>query len=316
MSWRRSLLVAATDRGVFALLQHAQKSRLRLHRHVADLVEKERAAFCLLEAAGAARVGAGEGALLMTKQFRLDEVARNSRHVDGDERSGAPLAIVVQRARHQLFAGAGFAADHHREIRLHQSRQHPVDFLHRRRAPDQRDRLEILALDRLPRPFLRLRQRAANDGDQFLEVERLRQVFVRAALGGADRGHERVLRAHDHDRQVRARLLDPRQEVEGAFIRQHHVGDDEFAVALADPAPERSGVAGRAHFVSGARQRLVEHGADRRIVIGNENVSRRHRYSPRGSLLPFPATPSLTYIGISTRNVVRRGCDSHSMMPP
>ena len=60
---------AAADRGVLALLQHAQKPRLRLHRHVADLVEEQRAAFGLLEAAGAARVGAGEGALLVAEQL-------------------------------------------------------------------------------------------------------------------------------------------------------------------------------------------------------------------------------------------------------
>ena len=46
---------APADRGVLALLQHAQQPGLRLHRHVADLVEEQRAAFGLLEAAGAAR---------------------------------------------------------------------------------------------------------------------------------------------------------------------------------------------------------------------------------------------------------------------
>ena len=46
---------AAADRGVFALLQHAQQPGLRLERHVADLVEKQRAALGLLEAADAAR---------------------------------------------------------------------------------------------------------------------------------------------------------------------------------------------------------------------------------------------------------------------
>ena len=43
---------AAADGGVFALLQHAQQAGLRLHRHVADLVEEQRAALGLLEPAG------------------------------------------------------------------------------------------------------------------------------------------------------------------------------------------------------------------------------------------------------------------------
>ena len=42
---------AAADGRVLALLQHAQQPRLRLHRHVADLVEEQRAALGLLEAA-------------------------------------------------------------------------------------------------------------------------------------------------------------------------------------------------------------------------------------------------------------------------
>ena len=46
---------AAADGGVLALLQHAQQPRLRLERHVADLVEEQRAALRLLEAAGTAR---------------------------------------------------------------------------------------------------------------------------------------------------------------------------------------------------------------------------------------------------------------------
>ena len=46
---------AAADRGVLALLQHAQQARLRLDRHVADLVEEQGAALGLLEAAGIAR---------------------------------------------------------------------------------------------------------------------------------------------------------------------------------------------------------------------------------------------------------------------
>ena len=62
---------AAADCRVFALLQHAQQPRLRFHRHVADLVEKQRAAFGLLETADVTILRAGEGALLVAEQLRL-----------------------------------------------------------------------------------------------------------------------------------------------------------------------------------------------------------------------------------------------------
>ena len=97
---------AAADRRVLALLQHAQQPRLRFHRHVADLVEKQRAAFGLLEAADVTVLRAGEGALLVAEQLGLDQLARDRRHVDGDERPVAALAVFVQRARHQFLAGA------------------------------------------------------------------------------------------------------------------------------------------------------------------------------------------------------------------
>ena len=188
----------------------------------------------------------------MAEQIRFDKVARDRGHIDRDERPGPALAVIMQRARHQFLAGAGLARDHDREIGLHQARQDAIDFLHCRRTADQRDGVELLVLCRRCRALLRLRHGAADDGDQFLEVERLGQILVSAALRCADRGHERVLRAHHHDRQVRPQLLDARQQIEGVFVRHHHVGDDEIAVALTDPAPQRCGVTGRTDFVPGA----------------------------------------------------------------
>ena len=72
---------AAADRHELARLQHAQQAGLRLERHVADLVEEQRAALGLLEAADLARVGAGEGALLVAEQLALDQLARDRRQL-------------------------------------------------------------------------------------------------------------------------------------------------------------------------------------------------------------------------------------------
>ena len=135
---------AAADRRIFALLQDAQKPRLRLHRHVADFVEEQRAAFGLFEAADGALIGPREGALLMAEQFALDEIARDRRHIDRDERPLLALAVIVQRARDKLLAGAGLAVDHHGEVGLHQPRERTVDFLHRGRAPDERHAFDFV----------------------------------------------------------------------------------------------------------------------------------------------------------------------------
>ena len=267
---------APADRRVLALLQHAQQPRLRLERHVADLVEEQRAALGLLEAALRARLGAGEGALLVAEQLALDQFARDRRHVDRHERALPALAEVVQHARDQLLAGAALAVDHHGQVGLRQAGEDAIDLLHRRRAADER---QLLAFDLLRRPLRRapgLGQRAADDGDHLVEVERLGQVLVGALLGRRQRRHQRVLRAHDDDRQIGADLLDARDEIEGVLVRHDDVGDDDIALALADPAPQRGGVAGGARRVAGARQRLVEHGADRGVVVGDEDRAAGH----------------------------------------
>src|SRR5207248_2629372 len=58
----RPLYLARAHRRELAGLQHPQELRLLLRRHVADLVEKERAAVSHLEGAGAVRLRVGERA--------------------------------------------------------------------------------------------------------------------------------------------------------------------------------------------------------------------------------------------------------------
>ncbi len=74
----------------------------------------------------------------MAEEFRLDQIARDRGHVDGDERTVAALAVIVKGAGHEFLAGAALAGDHEREVRLHETGKHPVDFLHGGRAADQR----------------------------------------------------------------------------------------------------------------------------------------------------------------------------------
>ena len=42
------------------------------------------------------------------------------------------LPKLMQRFGNQLFAGAGLAIDHHRQVGLGHARDNPVNFLHRR----------------------------------------------------------------------------------------------------------------------------------------------------------------------------------------
>ena len=60
------------------LLQDAQQLGLERERQLADLVEEQGAAVGLLEQAGLARDGAGEGAALVAEQLALGQRLRGS----------------------------------------------------------------------------------------------------------------------------------------------------------------------------------------------------------------------------------------------
>src|SRR5204863_8078708 len=101
----------AADALELAFLQEAQQFRLHRRRHVADLVQKQRASMRLLEFSQVAGRRPGERALFMAEELRLDQLRRHGRAVDGDERPVAPRTAIVNGARDELLARAGLAQD-------------------------------------------------------------------------------------------------------------------------------------------------------------------------------------------------------------
>src|SRR5690606_1951225 len=108
--------LAPADAADSPRLQCAQQPRLRLGRHVADLVEEQRAAVGLLELADRPADRAGERALLVPEQLALDQLAGNCRGVDGNEGPVLARAELVDRFRDELLAGARFTEDQYREV--------------------------------------------------------------------------------------------------------------------------------------------------------------------------------------------------------
>ena len=60
---------------------------------------------------------AGERAALPSEQLALDQVRGQRRAVDDHHRPVAPRAALVNRARDQLFAGAGLPEEQHGRLR-------------------------------------------------------------------------------------------------------------------------------------------------------------------------------------------------------
>ena len=91
--------LGAADALEAPLLQHAQQLGLHRRRHVADLVEEERAAVGQLEPARALADGAGERPFLVAEQLALQQGLRQGGAVDGDERAGCRAAEAWWMAR-------------------------------------------------------------------------------------------------------------------------------------------------------------------------------------------------------------------------
>ena len=215
-----------------ALLQGAQQLDLHGHRHALDLVEEQRAAMRMLELAHAHLVGAGEGAGLVAEEFALDQVLRQAAAVQRHVVLATAFAVVVQAARHQLLAGAGFAVDQHVGRCLGQRHHRAPYLLHAGRAADEH------GLDALP-VVQRIAQRAhlqaqlpaldrmAHGGDQPLGRVGLLDEVVGTFAHGLHR-HRDVAVAGDEDhRQLGVDGAYFRQPVGAARARQTHVADDD-----------------------------------------------------------------------------------------
>ena len=89
------------------------------------------------------RMGAGECAFLVAKQFGFDQRIGKRRATDLDERLLAPRRIVMKRVRDQFLAGARLSADQHGRIGVRDLDDLLVDLFHRARGAD--DVCELVA---------------------------------------------------------------------------------------------------------------------------------------------------------------------------
>jgi hypothetical protein len=270
----RDLLTAA-DRPGLTLLQRAQELRLHAQGHFADLVEKQRTSVGLGEQPLAARPGIGKRALHMPEELTLEHVLGDGGAVDGDERTGAPPAMFVDRSRHQLLAGAAFPGDEHGRFRLVHAAEQRVDLPHGRTVTDDvptrldgvDDRTQALHLfAELPMLY-----GVAESEDELLHLKRLRDEVVGA---GADGCHGRLHAPergdddHGHRRPAFHRAPAELEPVHAVHVK---IGDDGFEI-LVGQGGHRSGARALADDLKAAPG---EHGVDEvaylRVVVDKEH---------------------------------------------
>ena len=95
-------------------------------KSIADLVKEKRAVIGKFEESGLGSFGAAEGSLLVAKEFTLDEVIGECAAVDVDPGLGASQGSLMNGARDQFLAAAGFTGDENRV----RARGDAADFVH------------------------------------------------------------------------------------------------------------------------------------------------------------------------------------------
>ena len=259
------------------LLQHAQDLGLRAGAHVADLVEEQRAAVGLLEAADALAIGAGEGALLVTEQLGFEQVLLQRRAVHLDEVARRPQRVVMDRAGDQLLAGAGFAANQHGRIALGHLADHVEDAAERLAAAD--DLVEVVVLLPLVAQVIELvaqplqLERLLDLDFHLLELERLLHVVERAKLHRLDGGRHRAERGHQDHRRRGMQRLGGAQHVEAVGAPHLEVADDDVEVAFMQPLQRGVAVAGFVHFVPRGGQRQRQPPPESIVIVRYKNAS-------------------------------------------
>jgi hypothetical protein len=148
-----------------------------------------------------------KGAALVPEQLALENLLGQRRAGDVHERPRRPIARVVQHLRREILAGAALARQQHRRRR---AARH---FLQQRLRSRNRPAVPYDAIDAV-RPRLARAQRAHfpaeprgferlfHEQRDFVEVERLVRVVVRACLHRLDRRIDGRIRRQQNDERV------------------------------------------------------------------------------------------------------------------
>ena len=247
--------------------------------HLADLVEQQRAAVGLGQKPLTLMNGTRERAARVTKDLALQQLLRNGRGVHGDERRAPPLASRVDCVRDQLLAHTRLPDDEHGGARASHEVDGRLQSAHRRPAPDElrlarRGRCggKTSRLARVPAAVDRLR----HDLPQGVRIERLDQVFERAALDRVHRLRD-AARSRDHDeRQRGVGLSDAIEQLEPVHAIHPDVADhDVESLALGD-LQSLGGACSELAAVTVRRENQLERLAHLGVVVHDEHP-RLHR---------------------------------------
>ena len=243
-------VAAAADPHDLPLLKHAQQLHLEFRNQLADLVQEQGPAGGELQLADLAPDGSGEGPLLVAEQLALQDLVRDRAAIQGQEALLPAGAGVVQGLGDEFLPGAALAQDEHGGAARRDLPHLLEQVLHRRRLAHDRVEAEALvehlAQVRHLVAQLPVLDQLVDAAPQLVEVDRLRQVIVRADAHRLDRGLDRAEAGDQDHRQVELLGPHPVQERQPVHARHAQVADRQAYPGF--PFDERQ-----------SRLRVVEH---------------------------------------------------------
>ena len=268
-----------TDTGYFPGFQHPQELDLRRHRHVADLVEKQRASVGVFKLTDAVAGGVGERAPHMAEEFALQNVLAERGTVEGNEGLVLPRAVLMDGLGHEFFSGAGLTLNEHGRIGRGDSLEPFNQSEHLPTRSDDPLKPELLVETAVQLKVLPLEADTSgcllDSGPQVGKVERFLQVGKSPLLHGGYRGRNGAMAGDDdHFGLVRC-LLRPREDLQAADVVHHQVGDNDIERLLLDlPGPFRA--------AADHRHRIVEATQDLPHGAGMHDVVINHQHADEG----------------------------------
>ena len=262
-------LTGLAHRPELACLQHPQKLRLVLERQLRDLVEKDCALTRLFEEAGFSAHSARERAAGVPEELALDQVPRQTRHVDRHERVCGAARAAVERASGDLFASPRLTREQNVLVGLGESVNHGAQAPHGLGRPHQSVCRPTDPLGGLPKRRLK-----------GVRIDGLHQERVRAKTHRLDGvGHCPVASEHDDRRAPpggQAQHIEPAQ-LGHPQVEDDHVGlDDAFSglVVGAQARDRNARITERLNDMPFPTQRLGQRKAKALVVIDDQDTQR------------------------------------------
>ena len=193
----------------------------------------------------------------------------------------------MDRARHQILAGAGFARDQDRAVRLRDRLHHAEDVEHRLAASDDVRELVARVERLLEQDVLLLQLRRlevlSDLQPQFVHAERLGEVVHGAETHRFDRRARRCVGRHHERDDVAVDLLGGAQHVHARDVGHLDVGEQQIEVRAAQLLDGVAAVFRHEHLVAIAPQHDAQHLAHRRLIVDDQDAdfARRGRCGAR-----------------------------------